>query len=324
MPVRSGPSGARQVTTFADGDFARLVLFGGATGARLAWHVTYRANSTGALRRGRRRDQRRDPLPPEPDQGRRERRTIYPNHPGRERPRDRRPRGLRPAGRARRPSTATFSHAWSDLNDDNTADAGEEIPPSARHRLHLSVHPFPVRRPDCPAPTSRARGTRPSGRRGRRTAQQNGVQAFYLVSRFHDHLAGPRSPSPTPRATSRSAAPAATTRCSRRPTTAPTDGSGGPDANHIEQREHVTPPDGESPTMQMYLFKDSGSPDASTSATSTAATTPASSGTSTRTGSPTASSSTPTAPARSARPHAGAMGEAWSDWYATDSRSARA
>ena len=31
--------------TFANGDFARLVLFGAANGPRLAWHVLYRANS---------------------------------------------------------------------------------------------------------------------------------------------------------------------------------------------------------------------------------------------------------------------------------------
>ena len=33
-------------TTFEGGDFARLVLFGAASGARLGWHVTYRATST--------------------------------------------------------------------------------------------------------------------------------------------------------------------------------------------------------------------------------------------------------------------------------------
>ena len=46
---RPAPSGARRVTRFARGDFARLVLFGAADGPRLAWHVTYRANSLALL-----------------------------------------------------------------------------------------------------------------------------------------------------------------------------------------------------------------------------------------------------------------------------------
>ena len=44
--MRSGPTGARRTTTFEGDDFARLVLFGAASGAKLAWHVTYRATST--------------------------------------------------------------------------------------------------------------------------------------------------------------------------------------------------------------------------------------------------------------------------------------
>ena len=51
----SGPAGDRQVTRFARGDFARLVLFDGADGVRLAWHVTLPRHLAGALRRGRRR-----------------------------------------------------------------------------------------------------------------------------------------------------------------------------------------------------------------------------------------------------------------------------
>ena len=54
------------------------------------------------------------------------------------------------------------------------------------------------------------------------------------------------------------------------------------------------------------------------SATSTATTTPAPSTTSTRTASATASSSTRTASGALNSPHAGAMGEGWSDWYALD------
>ena len=86
LPVSSGPTGARQTTTFEGGDFARLVLFGaaGEREARLARDLPRDLDRV--LRRGRRRHERRDPLPPEPGQGRRERRGLS-QPPGRERAR---------------------------------------------------------------------------------------------------------------------------------------------------------------------------------------------------------------------------------------------
>ena len=41
IDVTSGPAGTRQMTRLARGDFARLVLFDGPDGVRLAWHLTY-------------------------------------------------------------------------------------------------------------------------------------------------------------------------------------------------------------------------------------------------------------------------------------------
>ena len=46
MQVKSRGTGARQMTTYANGDFARLVIFGAAGGPKLAWHLTYQAKST--------------------------------------------------------------------------------------------------------------------------------------------------------------------------------------------------------------------------------------------------------------------------------------
>ena len=96
LPVRSGPTGARRTTTFEGGDFARLVLFGTASEAKLAWHVTYRASSTAFYDAVVDATSGRDPLPPEPDQGRRERPGL-PQPSERQRARDGGPRGLRPA-----------------------------------------------------------------------------------------------------------------------------------------------------------------------------------------------------------------------------------
>ena len=189
LPVRSGPTGARHTTTFEGGDFARLVLFGAAAEAKLAWHVTYRATSTafydavvdatsGAILF-------RQNLTKAAANA-----QVYPNHPGASAPVtvDLEDFGL-PAG-----STVLdgeFSRQWADLDDDDAIDSGEETTPSSGTDF---VHPFAPLAP-APRPARRrspARGTRPIGhaRRDTKTMNrlQNGVQAFYLVSRFHDHL----------------------------------------------------------------------------------------------------------------------------------------
>ena len=138
LPVTSGPSGARHTTNFKGGDFARLVLFGAADGAKLAWHVTYRATSTafydavvdaasGAIL------YRQNLVKAAANA------EVYPNHPGAARPR--RSTSRTSACRPARPSsTATGRAQWADVDDDNVADAGGGDAAERRHRLRLSVH----------------------------------------------------------------------------------------------------------------------------------------------------------------------------------------
>ncbi len=122
---------------FANGDFARLVLFGGANGARLAWHVLYRANSramydavvdanSGAILY--RQNLSKDAANAD----------IYTNHPGAAPAEtvDLEDFGLPPGSTT---LDGAFSHAWSDINDDNTAQPTEEIPPSSGTDF---VYPF--------------------------------------------------------------------------------------------------------------------------------------------------------------------------------------
>ena len=102
----------------------------------------------GALRRGRRRLQRRRAVPPEPDQGGRQRRDL-PEPPGRERHRDRRPRGLRPAGGLdhveRRLGAPMGRHRRRQRRRRGGGDAARR-----RHQLRLSLHAVPDRRPRLP------------------------------------------------------------------------------------------------------------------------------------------------------------------------------
>ena len=97
-------------------------------------------------------------------------------------------------------------------------------------------------------------------RRASSTEQTNRAQAttqvFYYVNTFHDWLAQPAIGF-TPAASDFEARrrPAATTRCWRRPTTG-RDGS----TALFNNANMTTPPDGQSPRMQMYLFKSAASP----------------------------------------------------------------
>ena len=127
---------------------------------------------------------------------------------------------------------------------------------------------------------------------------QNAVQAHYYVSHFHDHLAELADRLHRRRRQLRGRGP----RRASTPTTARPPARRRARRGHVDNANMRTPPDGQSPLMQMYLFEHAAAAAARRrSATSTATTTPTSSTTSTRTASPTASSSTPRASARSTR-----------------------
>jgi extracellular elastinolytic metalloproteinase len=312
LPVRSGPVGVRRTTTFEGGDFARLVLFGTADGAKLAWHVTYRATSmalydavvdaTSGTILYRQNLTKADTNA-----------DVYPNHPGasataRVNLED---FGL-PAGSTK--LDGEFSRQWADLDDGNDIDPAEETTPSAGTDF---VYPFTAYTPTAACTTTEpcAWDTTTATTRGatRTTNQlQNGVQAFYLVSSFHDHLAGgPVGFTAASGNFEKAGGDAVDTQTD--------DGAAtGPDADHRNNANMSTPPDGSPPTMQMYLFRDTGSPTALdfrsmnggddsgvvwheyTHGLSNRLVTNAD-------GSGAVSSA-----------QSGAMGEGWSDWYASD------
>ena len=314
--VESGPSGVRQKTTFAGGDFARLVLFGAADGAKLAWHVLYHASRSPALYDAvvdassgavlyRQNLTKADAAA-----------SVYPNHPGASAAQtvDLEDYGL-PAGAA--VLSGQFSRAFSDVDDNDEPAATEEVIPSSGSNFVYPFQRFRPADPDCPAINPCAwNPVNPSSWKTNRS--QNAVQAFYLVSRFHDHLAGPEvlftddwgnfelggtgGDDPVSTQTDDGAA---------------TGDDGGPDNTHRNNANMSTPPDGLPPRMQMYLFVDShtdafdfrsmnGGDDSGvvwheyTHGLSNRLVTNAD-----------GSGALSTA-------QAGAMGEAWSDWFASD------
>jgi len=236
--------------------------------------------------------------------------------------------------------TGPNTHVYSDVNDNDAPDAGEDIPASdAAGNFNYTFQVFGTPpfgntiNSDCTAlfpcswdssfptgaavlPGQTARGS------WRVNRAQNGTQVFFFVNNFHDHLA---------------AAPIGFTKEAGNfegddPVQAePDDGAGTisgifPDPQHTDNANMGTPPDGQSPRMQMFLFNDPAADDPIFGGTPRADPFVQSNGgdeadvvyheythgLSNRlvidaTGNSTLGSG-----------QAGSMGEAWSDWYAMD------
>ena len=193
-------------------------------------------------------------------------------------------------------------HAYSDIDDNDFADAGEEIaPPFSIDRVA-----FNPAGGGCVAAKPCTWNHNRCSTAGTTNRRQNAVQAFYFANRFHDHLAARRSASvrigsfdagSDPLELQTDDGAAAGTAASR---------------SYVNNANMLTPPDGAPPVMQMYLWQPpdqrtvNGGDDASivyheyTHGLSNRLVTDAA--------------------GRGAlnSPQAGAMGEGWSDWYAKD------
>ena len=148
MRVTSGPTGARRTTSSRAATSPGSCCSAPPTAptARLARDLP--RDVARALRRGRRRRQRRASCTARTcvKSARRTPRST-PTTRAAARSADRRPRGLRPAGRLDRPRRRpVHAHTWSDINDDNVAQPSRGDAARARARLRLSVHAVHARR----------------------------------------------------------------------------------------------------------------------------------------------------------------------------------
>ncbi|WP_344212256.1 M36 family metallopeptidase [Kribbella sancticallisti] len=202
--------------------------------------------------------------------------------------------------------------AFADVNDDNQPNAGETVKvPGTRTTSEYKLVPF---QSNALCSTSFVCSWDPVKPDSWKTnMNQDVTNGFYLASNFHDWLAKPPI-SFTPAAGSFDAAGGDPVLLNALDGAA-TGADGGPDANHVNNANMSTPPDGIPPTMQMYLFGTAG--DDTTVATSSSNAADIlyheyGHGLSNRlvvdaTGNSTLNSI-----------QAGAMGEAWSDFYALD------
>ena len=251
-------SGTTRGTVFADGDRASLVAFRTASGTRLAWqtlttpgagqmysHVVDATTGRVVYRRNLVQNDNGDIWrywPGSPKGGTRQNVNFT-------------RRGWLPSGSPRLAGNNT--HVWSDVNDDNRAQAAEEVAPGARSFTFPFTNFNSVDGPPCSAKykCSWASGLDDSWRNNRK---QNAVQVFYFVNKFHDHLRD---------------APIGFTRAAgnfeaidddavqAQPDDGATTAGGHPDSNHVDNANMATPADGIAPIMQMYLFHDPADPE---------------------------------------------------------------
>jgi hypothetical protein len=299
-------TGATRKTTFSDGGNAKLVWFQSAAGPRLAWqtisvdegyvHVVDAAGGEVLYRQST----------VDGDTG-----SVFYNYPG------------APKGGTQKNVSLTkwlpndsprlagnVAHVWTDVNDDDIANPAEEVPPSSRRQF---VYPFTdfsaTVGPKCSAEfkCSWDPNTPFSWEANR---EQNAVQLYYFLGKFHDHLAA------KPIGFTRSAGnfeavdgDAVQGQAMDGANTA----EGLPDAAHDNNANMNTPPDGISPIMQMYLFLPSSRFIAGNSGDDSGIVYHEyAHGLSNRLVSDASGNST------LGDVQASSMGEAWSDWYALD------
>jgi extracellular elastinolytic metalloproteinase len=220
------------------------------------------------------------------------------------------------------------SHAYSDVNDDNRPQKSEEVRARSGHAWSYLLKPFhPSLRGakkfcSNPWPCS----WNPNHAKSWQTNRaQNATQVFFFVNNWHDHLK--KAPIGfTTAAGNFQAKNGGQKGKSGDPVITQTDDGanidhGLPDAAHIDNANMSTPPDGKRPTMQMYLqhaphtpYSFNGDPFSPTNVGDEADTVyhEYTHGLSNRLDVDVQGFST------LGNVQAGAMGEAWSDWYAMD------
>ena len=225
-----------------------------------------------------------------------------------------------------------YAREWADVNSNDDIDAGEDVDPNTLSAVTFDPSFALLGTGGCTT-TARCSWDHTAPTSWQTNLDQNMGQLFWFVNEYRDHLANTPSINFT-QATGgfECAAPPPCTRASDdRVLVNADDGAaadtatGGPDLDHLNNANMSTPPDGQPPTMQMYLFYNNpagtsafGSTDASpfrdvnggdaaeivfheyTHGLSNRLVVDASG-----------------AGALNSQ-QAGAMGEAWSDWYAMD------
>jgi extracellular elastinolytic metalloproteinase len=324
VQVTRGPAGATRKHEFASGDTAELVAFGEGDSSRLGWkvsafgpnHAWYAAvvdADTGAILYRANRTKFDDSA------------SVWEQYPGATNGGTQATRSLTPyldAGAT--DLSGPYAHVWSDLNDDffrngtgpaNPAtdpDVNEAIPRNGSGNFTYAFTPFTQSAGACDT-AHQCSWNFDVANSWQTHRAQNGVQTFYYVNKYRDHLA---------------AAPISFSAADGdfqggdRVLVNTDDGantgtgarSGKPDANHVDNAFMATPPNGQSPIMAMFLFFNNGDfRDVNGGDDAAIVYHEFTHGLSNR-----LITVAPGGDGALNQEQAGAMGEGWSDWYAKD------
>ena len=212
-------------------------------------------------------------------------------------------------------------HTYSDVNDNNVADAAEEVSPVGRTGYRFPVVTTKVAGEPCTAWV--CTWDPGKGLSWQKNDERTATQNFYFINRWHDYLA--RAPIGFTEAAGNFQQVNASGRGRggdpvHDESLDGADTQGGvPDLSHIDNANFATPPDGQSPTMQMYLWHAPGASSAQDPFIPTMGSDEAdivyheyTHGLSHR-----LVTDADNNPALDSV-QGGSMGEAWSDWYALD------
>ena len=247
--VKGAASGAARTTTFTDGGNAKLVMFQTAAGPRLAWqviavdegyvHVVDAAEGTVLFRQSTVAH----------DTGK-----AFPNYPG------------APAGGTQRTVNLTrwlpvdsprlagnVAHVYTDVNDDDEANPEEEVAPKSKRNFEYPFTDFTAQAAETGCTAAFKCSWDPKVPYSWRTnREQNAVQMYYFLGTFHDHLRN--RPIGFTRAAGNFEAVDGDAVQGQAMDGADT-AEGLPDSAHDNNANMNTPPDGIPPIMQMYLFQ---------------------------------------------------------------------
>ncbi|SEP99947.1 M36 family metallopeptidase [Microlunatus flavus] len=245
---------------------------------------------------------------------------VYDNYPGAPRGGEQHRRNLVKAGYlgkdAETLAGGTYVAAWSDINDDDLQNPGEAVPVPGRSGdgAQYRLTPFTTGSAFCATTVCTWDPTEKGSWKVNREADV--TQGFYFTSRYHDYLKA--KPFGFTRSAGNFEARGGDAVQLNALDGAATDGDM-PDANHVDNANMSTPPDGTPPTMQMYLFHAPGATDdedpfvpASSAFDADVILHEYTHGLSNRL----VVDATGTSTLNSVQ--AGSMGEAWSDYYAQD------
>jgi extracellular elastinolytic metalloproteinase len=248
--VKSSALAGNKKTTFSSGDQAQLVLFETLAGPRLGWQtITMKEGFLHVIDAESGRTLFRQSLVAK-DSG-----LAFENYP--QAPKGGNQKSVNLSAKDWLPNNSprlagNVAHVFLDLNDNDVADAGEEVPPSGNKKFNYPFTPFTG--PNC-LPQYVCSWNPDVPNSWQTNAKQNAVQMMYFLGTWHDHLE--KAPIGFTRSAGNFEAVDGDAVSANALDGANTAG-GLPDGDHIDNANMLTPPDGIAPRMQMYLFHQPG------------------------------------------------------------------